>query len=701
MRYVLKKTEYRKEEIVQQGHSFLLGNGHLGYRGTYEENTKEDHVGLNLAGVYDQYKDLWRESINLPNPFYIVVHRGEKEISLKAEKPLKHCVELDLEKALFERKDEWREGTVSSKRFVSSADDEFLGEEYRFTANESGTYSLTYGIDLDVYEINGPHYVEKEVREENGGLLFRGLTNEKKEVYLFASYELNGGERIGSVRRGGVFRSSLSLKKGETAVLTVRALVLENKNGFEEKAKRVLSVPFKTLYGEHARCFQQKWDESNVVLKGKNEDAFALSYSIYQLLILGDRKRTRSIPARGGSGQVYKGAVFWDTEIFLLPFFLNTDWTVARNLILYRIRTLGGAVKKAEEYGYKGAFYAWESQEDGRDACSKYNVTDPETGQKVRTYFNEKQIHISADIPYAIGRYIEETKDVSILDEGAYEVLKQCALFFTSYAKLEEDGLYHLDDVIGPDEYHERVDDNAFTNYMAKRAIELAVRYLSGKEEEKDFCAFLKDFLSRLYLPRPDKNGVIEQFRGYFQKEDVSVETVRSRLLHPQDYWGGKKGVATPTQVIKQADVVAMLVLLGDEFPLDVKKANYEYYYPRTEHGSSLSASMYSLLGLEVGEKEKAYDFFRKSASIDLVGASKNYAGGIYIGGTHPASSGGAYLDAVSGFAGMSKKDGKVTFSPRLPDEVESLEIPYVELGRRKRATITRDGKVLYKEEKI
>ncbi|MGN1041092.1 MAG: hypothetical protein ACI4QL_06670, partial [Candidatus Fimimonas sp.] len=178
----------------------------------------------------------------------------------------------------------------------------------------------------------------------------------------------------------------------------------------------------------------------------------------------------------------------------------------------------------------------------------------------------------------------------------------------------------------------------------------------------------IKKFKKYLYLPLPDDNGVIEQFDGYFALEDVSVEQVKQRLVHPNEYWGGSNGVATATRVIKQADVVALMCILPHRFNAKIKKANYDYYLPYTEHGSSLSASMYSQCACFVGKANDAYAWFEKSATTDLTGGGKKYAGKVYIGGTHPAACGGAWLTAFNGFA--SKKDGSA-----LPKQIKRLKI--------------------------
>ncbi len=240
-----------------------------------------------------------------------------------------------------------------------------------------------------------------------------------------------------------------------------------------------------------------------------------------------------SIPARGLSGQTYKGAVFWDTEMFLLPFYLYTEPMVARSLVKYRIDTLEGAKKKAKEYGYLGAFYAWESQEGGYEACSDYNVIDVFTERPMRTYFRDKQIHISSAVVYGLMSYVHTTNDYSILEEGGVEVVFECAQFYYSMLLQKVPfGQFELHDVVGPDEYHERVNNNFYTNRMAKYTFDMAVELiqnvskLSQETQNKlakqyGLSALLTKFeeaSKRIFIKIPDKyTKLVEQFDGYYK----------------------------------------------------------------------------------------------------------------------------------------------------------------------------------------
>ncbi|MCF6283384.1 MAG: hypothetical protein L3J28_14485 [Candidatus Polarisedimenticolaceae bacterium] len=267
--------------------------------------------------------------------------------------------------------------------------------------------------------------------------------------------------------------------------------------------------------------------------------------------------------------------------------------------------------------------------------------------------------------------------------------MAECARFFHSYAYYKEDKVrYELLDVVGPDEYHERVHNNAFTNRMVKFALETAVQVLELlRERDPEFFHTLdrqfgfseevgswKKMAAELYIPSPNEKGVIEQFDGYLKLEDTTPEELKTRVIKPTEYWGGGHGLATTTQVLKQADVVLMLNLFRSDYSAEVVKANWEYYEPRTEHGSSLSACAYAMVAANLGKPDWAYTYFMKTATVDLTGKSKLYLGPLYIGGTHPAANGGAWLSAVFGFAGLQINAAGITATPNLPSHWKSLE---------------------------
>lgn len=716
MRFDLKTNSFAPEELADNGNRFLIGNGYLGVRGTLEEHTKKELAAVNLAGIYDQVGDGWREPLNAPNPFFTRLQCNGELLCLPEKKPRSHEQALDFRYGIMRRRTCWDvDGLpvrVESERFASMKDVHLLGMRYTVRVGADAALTLMAGIDGDVWDIHGPHYRDTVTKAERNTLLCVAHVQNGRDTVCVArkSFLSCGLADAGKLNAG----MELYRMAGEAVTLTSICAVFTSKDGGDpaERALGALAAlsesDYERLLCESKEAWEGIWRVSEVHIEGDLEAERAVNFCIYQLNTIAPRhQKALSIPARGLSGQTYKGAVFWDTEMFLLDYFLYTQPDIARSLVCYRIKTLKGALQKAASYGYDGAFYAWESQEDGFDACSDYNVTDVFTGRPVRTYFKEKQIHISAAVIWALMRYVEVTGDYSILSEGGARMALACAKFYVSRMVLPRNtNRYELHDVIGPDEYHERVNNNAYTNRMARFALESAhtiVRLLKEHNfeiyvelnREMDVDALLtkcSEAAARLYVPQPGENGVVEQFDGYFRLEDIDVGSVRSRLKDPREYWGGASGVASNTQVIKQADVVAMLALFSEEYDLDTLRRNWAYYEPRTEHGSTLSACMYALLAIRFHRADLAYPFFLKSAQTDLKDGGKQWAGLVYIGGTHPAAAGGAWKTLIQGFAGLSIKDGMPLLSPCLPAHWEKLEFRFVYRDALYEAHISRDA---------
>ena len=545
--YKLSKKGFDKDNIVSYGNMFLIGNGHLGYRGTLEEFSKDEMVGLNVLGFYDKYQNKWRESLNIPNPFFAVLYNDNKSFSILNNKENEHIISLDIKHAIFKRTTKFEELEIKSERFISQSEDNLICFKYQIKCKKDIDLKMDMGCDLNIYEINGPHFPLKEINESNNLITFKGKTNERKYIYETNQYIFPSNVKINHFNNG-IYNLNIKGQKGKTYTFYCFSSIDEYKI---QKHKKYNIKDYKELLNKHKEIFDKKWNNSDVEIIGNKKAQFAIRYSIYHLLILGNKKYQTSIPARGVSGQTYKGAIFWDTEIFLLPFFTLTDINVAKQLLKYRIKTLKGALRKAKLCGYSGAFYAWESQEKGQEGCSKYNVSDPITNKPVRTYFGEKQIHISADIAYGLINYTNISGDESLLLEGGLEMMVEICNFYISYATFEN-GKYHLNDVIGPDEYHERVDDNAFTNYMVYHVIQMCVLYMNKYHKYEELVGKFIYFANNLHLPKVNENNLIEQFKDYFKKEDVYVDEVRKRIRHPQEYWGTKNGVAYNTRVIKQ-----------------------------------------------------------------------------------------------------------------------------------------------------
>ncbi|MBE5797906.1 MAG: glycoside hydrolase family 65 protein, partial [Clostridiales bacterium] len=653
-KWILTGTGFSREQIVTDGNRFLCANGYMGLRGVFEEADSSLFPAITLAGVYDQYQDRWREPVNAPHCLYARLFFGSRPLS--AENAAAHRAGVDYGDGFYFRETDFGPLTLRSERFVSMAETHLMCDRLTIACREEGELTLVCGVSTDIWDINGPHLFDFRF-QQGETLLAQAVTGQKGiRVASAQCVQADFAAQESCVQNeSGVFRVlRRQVRAGETLRADLFGAVYTSLDT-PDPAQAALSLcagmkaqGFDACFAAHKAAWARLHRLSEITLEGDDAAALGLHASQYHLNSIAPRHADNlSIPARGLSGQTYKGAIFWDSEIFFFPMFVYTQPEVARSLLRYRIETLPGAIKKAAEYGFRGAFYAWESQEGGEEGCTNFNVVDVFTHRPVRTYFRDKQIHISGDIAYALRSYYEITGDRTLLEEGGAEVILQCARFYISRACCHADrGEADFADVIGPDEYHERVTNNAFTNRMIRHTIDSALllkdvfadkaewfdALLAKLDYQRDW-QLLQGLLPRIAMPGT-KGPVIAQFDGYFDLEDCSLAAVRSRLCDPREYWGGDHGVAGTTQIIKQADVIAMMALFPGDFDRATVEANWDYYEPRTEHGSSLSACMYALTACRIGKPEKAWELFLRTASIDMKGGGKEWAGEIYIGGT-------------------------------------------------------------------
>jgi len=698
-----------EDDVRRRGNVYQIANGYMGYRGTLDEFGVAESVGVTLAGIFDQVGSAWREPVNAPNGAFTEVLLDGVKLSALGAHVVGHRQTLHFADARFERETVFRLGektlTLRSERFLSAVRPHLGVVRFSVTCDAAAQVTVRTGIDGEVWDLNGPHLESYQSAVRDGVLTLEARTHEagnRVAVAECVACEWGEGAAVTMGRRQlREFRAEIHAGQswGFTkffAVFTeqdpIRVPPVEAASAAVREA-RVLG--YDACAAEHASEWRRRWERSDVIIEGDDEAQHALRYSLLQLLMVAPvAGSANSIPARALSGQVYKGAVFWDTEMFILPFFLHTDATKAAELLRYRIKTLDGARRKArtEGPGYRGAFYAWESQDTGDDACSYFNIGDPITGRELRTHFRDKQVHISGDVALAMWRYFEVTGDDSLLLQGGAEVILECARFYFSYAYYNSvRARYEILDVVGPDEYHERVHNNAFTSQVARETFVVALgmvehlrsnhpasleRLLDKLGIASELPGFV-DAAARLHVPSPDeKTGVIEQFEGYHQLRDTSIEALKAQLIHPNEYLGAGQGLAVPTKIIKQADVVMMLNLFKARYSSAIKQANWKFYEPRTEHGSSLSACAYAMVAAEFGDLEFAYRYFLKTAKIDLEAKYKIHAGTIYIGGSHPAANGGAWMTAVFGFGGVHVEAQRIVIEPRLYPAWRKLEFP-------------------------
>jgi len=443
------------------------------------------------------------------------------------------------------------------------------------------------------------------------------------------------------------------------------------------------SLGWRAVLEAHAAAWSERWRRSDVVIEGDPEAQGALRFAAYHLNSAANPDDERvSVAARALTGSDYHGHVFWDTEIFLLPFYSLIWPQAARAMLMYRFHTLDAARVKATRLGWRGALYAWESADTGAETTPEHAI-GPDR-RVVDILCGTQEQHIAADIAYAVWQYWQASADEGFLRTAGAEILLETARFWVSRAVPEADGCRHIRGVIGPDEYHEHIDDNAFTNMMARHSIARALEAATLlKARWPDDWARLSAAIgldgaelsgwpaaaSAIVTGRQPATGLYEQFAGYFALEQIDLAHYAGRSV-PMDTVLGRDRLQA-SQIVKQADVVGLLALLPEAFPGAAAAANFAFYAPRCSHGSSLSRAMHGVAAARLGLSDQALTYFRQTAAIDLADSHAAIDGGIHI-----AALGGVWLMAIFGFAGVSLHNDHLAIDPILPPGWIAMSFP-------------------------
>jgi beta-phosphoglucomutase family hydrolase len=666
---------------------FGVGNGYFGVRGALDTPLPGSQSDLFVAGIYDAknvelaYSELelmapsrggnpYAQLEPLPSPFRITVRvEGEPlDFSGPTGRSLKRRLEMrdglsELESAYETSGGHWT--TVRTQRCASLADPHLALHEVVVTPeHHSGAISLsaTLADPADIQRQWRPPMspIEHQVPGDGDRELVRYVTRASGlEVCIVA-------RTVHDAATQPVARAS-----GEPTVLRRVLSIFTSRDGPDPRAAALAhnqaldATPFDALVAAHAARWHEFWESADVRIPGRPATEQALRFAAYHLRsAAGDDPRV-SIPARGLNGRAYEGHVFWDTEIFMMPFYLHVAPAEARNILRYRHNTLGGARRRARELGYGGACFAWESTITGDDVTPT-QIVMRSSGQAIPIFTGMQQVHVTADIAYAVCRYWEATHDDAFLASAGADLLFETARFWTTRVS-EGPQHHHIRGVVGPDEYHFGVNDNAYTNWMARFNLERAAwtadrlgravgdRLLDGEEPQR-----WRALAASLFCPAPDRNGVIEQFEGFFDLGEHSLsheERFRAPVSRLFDWERVNR-----LKIVKQADVLMLPLLFPDAFTDEVVAANYRYYEPLTDHGSSLSPPVHAAIAARLGLREDAERYWRQSLWLDLSDAMDNSSLGV-----HPAAMGGTWQAMVFGFLGVRfGDDGPVSHARAL-----------------------------------
>jgi trehalose/maltose hydrolase-like predicted phosphorylase len=467
---------------------------------------------------------------------------------------------------------------------------------------------------------------------------------------------------------GGVAAASVTRRRddGLARIERVGAYVTDGEHvPPPEKALEALAAAdgagFETLLAEHRAAWAGRWENADLVVDGDAELTRAVRFALFHLMasVRGDGEA--AVGARGLAGPGYRGHVFWDADIFVLPFLAATYPPAARAMLEYRLRRLPAAQAAARELERAGARFPWESAATGEDVTPRLARLPDGGVVPIRT--GELEEHITADVAWAAACYLDWTGDVSF-EPNARELLLETARYWASRIRLDGEGRAHIYGVIGPDEYHEPVDDNTFTNVMARWNLRRAAALAAGLERQR--WLQLADMLVDGYDPR---TGLYEEFAGFFRLEPLIIAEVAPRRPIAADLLLGAERVAG-AQVVKQADVLMLHHLVPDEVAPGSLGPNLDFYEPRTAHGSSLSPAIHAALFPRAGRPEDALAPLQLAARLDLDDLTATAAGGLHI-----ATMGGVWQALVIGFAGVRPNGQALAVDPRLPETWNGLDL--------------------------
>lgn len=696
----VREKIFRPEAMPHHETIFTIGNGLVGVRGTFEEGYPGDDSTTLAAGVFNHKQgELVPELVSLPNWLALTLRINGETCRLDAGKILGFERTLDLKTGTLRRGVLWLSPSrvvlrLAFERFASLHNPHVLALRVLVQPLSAGTHTLEVISALDG-SITNPdgidHWATLTSTAHGDCLTLYGTTDQSGYgVAMVARLLIDGAETAqmshSAAGRVPATTARVSLAQNQRCTVTKLVALHTTRDTDQplEAALRTLDTAaaqgYDVLKAAHDAEWARYWEAFDVVIDGDEVAQRALRFCLYHLLIAAPREDERvSIAAKTLSGFGYKGHVFWDTELFILPPMTVSMPELSRRMLMYRYHNLPGARNKAAEAGYEGAMFPWESTDTGEETTPRWTNPHPITGERIRIWTGDNEQHISADIAYAVLQYWRWTGEDDWMAAYGAEIVLDTAKFWGSRAEYNaEHDRYELRVQIGPDEYHENIDNSVFTNRMVvwhlREALALlgwlraqrpddAARLTAALDLNPERLALWQTIADKMFIPMSDEGGgVFAQFEGFFEKlRPINLADYTPRVTNMDWILGHHE--TQSIRVIKQADVVMLIALLGDELgDHDFLKRNLDLYAQVVDHGSSLSPSTYAWVGARLGEIDYAYEQFLYAATIDLEDNKGNVRDGI-----HAACCGGVWQAVVFGFCGLTLTDSGPTVSPALP----------------------------------
>ncbi len=738
--WILCEDKYDSRYQSKCESTMALGNGYLGVRSALEETYVGQTRNFFVAGTYNRFHP--GEVTELPNAADFTemqIYLNSELFTMDSGRIIEYARYLNLKEAELTREVLWESpsGKVYKlvfKRFVSLEDLHVIAFKLTVTPmSGDAVIRIRTGIDGRMTNSGSQHFSEGEKRVYDRSFMQLVQTTTESQIDFVVNCSCRGYAGDSSVSavseavEYGVERRKIyglyeyEAKKDMAVTFEKLAAVFTSRDkeymqGYKlgelkkhslEYLKSVLESGYDTLFAKSRDKWSAYWDGVKIDIESScSEDILALRFAQYHLLIATPVHDERfSIGAKGLTGEGYKAHVFWDTEMFMVPYFQYSSPLLARQLLTYRYNNLEGARKKAKEYGYEGAMYPWETAFTGQEETPEWAALNVMTGEPTRVWAGIKEHHITADIAYMVWQYYLSTGDNDFMEKCGYEIIFDCASFWCSRLIWnDEQARYEIRDVIGPDEYTEHIDNNAYTNYMAHYVISIALKlYDTMPKELPALFALLDEKLNlskrheayraaveKLYLPKAGKSGVMPQDDTFLGKKEIDINKYRYDDIKQSILLDYSRSQIVDMQVLKQADVIMLLCTLRKLFDIKTIKASWEYYEKRTIHDSSLSSAIHSIVACYFYNTDRAYSFFKDACRIDMGQnpVSSNT-------GTHTAAMGGIWMAAVMGFGGFFNNEGQLELDPMLPEEWTRLDYSIYWQGRKIRVEAAKDSVVL------
>lgn len=721
-KYEIKNTSLKQEDLLLRETVFHNANGYIGVRNCFEEGYQKGLFtvrGTYINGFYDfahmeQAEKLYglieekQTILNVADTQTIRLYLGEEEFSVFEGSVEESGDTLDMEGGYTKRHVVWtspqgKKIEITIKRMASFVYLPLFLIEYcikplnfcgtvRFESVHSGEVENYYNPDDPRVAGERAQYLYPAEQEQCGNITYlESKTGKSKlRVGTGVSHSLSQNGKMEYFRQGHQFTTQIDTEAEQEKEITLYKYTVfsdtirdhDCKEAVLRRMETYLEQKPESLYQKQKEYLAQYWKQAKLEIAGDEALNLAVRYNMYQLLQSVGKDCYCNIAAKGLSGEGYEGHYFWDTEMYIQPYFLMTNPDIVRNLISYRYATLEEARNNARLLGHcKGALYPWRTIM-GKE-CSGYYPS------------GSAAYHINGDIAYSIIAYYLATKDLQFIAEKGMEILVETARLWIDAGNWHQ-GRFHIHEVTGPDEYTCMVNDNYFTNALAKYHLYWVSKFaqmlpqcqFAEKEELEEF----KKASQNMYLPYAETLGINPQDDSFLEKKKWNLkETPKENfplLLHYHPLYLYRH------QVCKQADTVLAHFVLEDMQSMVTMRNSYLYYEKITTHDSSLSTAVFSIMASKLGMEQKAYAYFGDSAKLDLFDTHHNTRDGI-----HTANMGGNYMAIVYGFGGVRIKEEGLFLSPALPKQWDGYSFSILYENSRIQVTVTKNDCKITREE--